>query len=1226
MPVYDTVEQAIKAIRDPPTLAEVASVILQKEHFPALVISGTTGDRGRDAVVRHGVWGEEFVLIQYSIAERWPRKVDSELARYGKDTTLPKRMLYVTNRVTSPAAVERKKANAKRSHRVDLEVLDYGWLWVRLEREFRDLAEELLNVRPRLPDRFVDAGTRREELGKRIPGFGAPLVETESHRQLQDAIAPPAPEETKPRVVLLVGAGGLGKTRAALESVPAGMPSVVLQAQQRFDRDAVGSLDPFVPGVLVVDDAHRARDLSGVRLLLDDRSWRGWLMIMTLRTGHTGDVLDRAGIGRDEVVEIAFDILNRPQAAELLAGQPYRITAPDLANHLMLLAKGSPLMLHLGAEAAVERRLSAQGQAELLRLYASRLLRPLPNPVHRDLVTIAALLGRLDLSMHLPLIRALHPAAALPDLRSHLADLSDAGLGLFLEDVFTVVPESIAPVIVLDELLRVSGSPRLRLAELRLRELDEGERAAVLPTFAAAVAYGEGQGADALRQFAVSVPSAETSSGQLGTILREARLYAPALPDDARLVLERSISLHRAALESSPHLLATAAGAARELSDISLARGLPLLLSLVAIEPPAARDDMEGPRATLSHRLERAPTSFVSAAPTDRAVAALQAVRSWLAEDASSPARQRVAIRAALMLVAVAYEWVGPSAADAMAIHLGGVRAPETAEHRAAVMGSAKFVAELISNSDGTALDELRSAYPALIHRGTGLYPPAMGPLPEWHRRTLRSATTIVRSAILSAWDRLPIGVRLRCLEVDSNLRLAARALSDPEVERFSILFAISPAGRLRSHEWSRQLQRAEEMGRALGPHQAIDVAMAALDVADAQLRPDAIGNLIGGAGAGTTRQRAGAAVARVRGEPRLQLYLGSLLAGIARGPGLPTRTLLELASDQQAAVHIPRILDLVEPRIEARLIDKLFGQPSCHGWLADHFRTSPRYDPRTRAERLLALAEATDEEHLPTVLEQFGGVDTSVSIPEDLRPRLLAQMLRAAGTADLDRRSGGNIGDAYHLVVRWGDDAWLDVIAARRDAMLDAQPGDRRLWDLISDHFTPGLHALSTAQRDRAIPRIAAWLEEPTTPPLGWRVELGLQDLIVRVGAGRPDLPRVIAEWYQGDAEARGRALRLLGPLAGREALPPVLAEILMSSDRAGDDPELMVALATPPMSWIGDLEKEYRARAERLRDAFGRGGRRLRAFAETAAAELERLADEEQARARARHEGYEL
>ncbi|HEX4110343.1 MAG TPA: hypothetical protein VHX88_19590 [Solirubrobacteraceae bacterium] len=158
-------------IRDPEVLARVASVILQREYLNELVMSGTTGDCGRDARAQKGLWGDEYVVVQYSLADRWIRQ--------GRP-----RAQALRHRPESYDAVRPKQEQALREHGVTLRVFDRGWLTLRLEREYRGVAEEHLGVRPRLPDRFVDVPTRRGELQRRVVGFAAPLVESDALRTL----------------------------------------------------------------------------------------------------------------------------------------------------------------------------------------------------------------------------------------------------------------------------------------------------------------------------------------------------------------------------------------------------------------------------------------------------------------------------------------------------------------------------------------------------------------------------------------------------------------------------------------------------------------------------------------------------------------------------------------------------------------------------------------------------------------------------------------------------------------------------------------------------------------------------------------------------------------------------------------------------------------------------------------------------------------------------------
>lgn len=437
------------------------------------------------------------------------------------------------------------------------------------------------------------------------------------------------------------------------------------------------------------------------------------------------------------------------------------------------------------------------------------------------------------------------------------------------------------------------------------------------------------------------------------------------------------------------------------------------------------------------------------------------------------------------------------------------------------------------------------------------------------------------------------------------------------------MLFHVIPAGRRRTEVWAEQRQRAVQLGRRLGVDDALDLARAALAVADGGLSPDGVGDLMGGAGEGATRAQATRVVGRLGRDAELVPLLGPFLRGVANGPGLSVSTWRRLASDADTAAYVPAVLDSLSARDAEALSALLLVQPRAHAALANHLRTSPRY-AATRAERLLDLAEATDEEHLPTVLDQFGVIQGSVGVPDTLRSRLLAQVLRAIRTAPLDRRSTGDIADTYELIVTWGDDSWLAMIAARREAMLASTSKDRYRMELIPDQLAVGLHRLSVEQRDAAIPQIATWLEQSGSGPLAWRVALGLADLLVRVGAGRPTLPGIIAEWYRRGSATRGIALGLFAGLWARNALIPVLDEILADVGAVADSGQLMAALAVPPSSWAGDLEQEYQRRADALRPGSRRGRRHARELTRLAVAHLEHLAAEERSRTHALKDSY--
>ncbi|HWH09613.1 MAG TPA: hypothetical protein VG165_00650 [Solirubrobacteraceae bacterium] len=1240
MPSYETIEQALDGLRDAQTFAELASAILI-DQFPDLVMGARTGDLGRDAKVQCGVWGTERVVVQYSLAKNWRGKIDRELGRYDDDPSLPKRMIFVTHRTATEAAQKTRVDRAAAKYSVQLRILDRGWLWPRLQGRYRRLAEEFLGLRPALPGRFLPADDRRAQLERSIPGFRAPTIETQGRREVREAVAAAVTDAERkaplgdnrrppPRVVLLEGPGGMGKTRAALDGAgegAAGLQALVLQAAQNFDREAVGALAPYEAGVVIVDDADRASDLSGVRLLLDDPAWRGWHVVMTLRPGLADETLERAGVLAAETRMVRFTGLNRPDAAQLVASPPYLITLPELAGHVVDLARGNPLMLHLAAQAIVNGDLMPGDQADLLRGYVRHMRRTLPNGLPADLVTMAALYGRLSATTDLVVVTHLHPAAALPEVRDALGRAADAGLGVFDGDVFTVTPDAIAPVLVLDELLS-SGARRLSIDDFPLDQLDNdgATRERVISSLTGAVIHGGGVGRDHLRRFVLRRHPGPVAAppGTWLPALREARIYAHALPQDARDLLEAFVRLPHDDQRAAPRVLAAAAETARELAEVSRQAGLPALLSIAALQLDDDRNALLSPRKSLAELLERSP-SYGGAWLTQRAVEALAATRAWLQRDPGAAERQRIAMRVSILLVAVAYEFVAHSPADAMAVQLGAVPAPDTTEHRDAISNAAQFAAELIATAAPDALGELRDAYPELLHREMGISPSLVNELPEALRMMIREPVEVVRRAIIDAWDRVPIGVRLRVIGADDSPGVAGRSLADPELDRFATLFGVTRAGRRQTDEWGANLQRATELGRELGPDAALDLLELALDHADVDLRLSGGGNLMQGAGAAATRAPVAKAIRRMSADARLRPFLGALLSGALNGAGMHPKTLRALAANPNTAVHVVGVLDLVEAEEERPLRTLLLAQADTHVELAYHLARCERRDAADRADVLLGLAEASSDEALAQVLEPFGLHHGSLGVPEALRGRFADQMARVARSTALNRQDPGNLSEAFSLLVTHGGDAWLDVIDKRRAAMLESEaPGYRRLWNLLPDDFNVGTGELTDEQRNRAIPRIIRWLEQTDYDAHGWRVEMGLSELLPRVAEDRPALAEALARWYREGGAARHRTLRMLDELHGQAALEAVL-DRLLAADASGEDGELIAALSTSPTGWVGDIEKEYLRRAEQFAKRTHRGTARARAFAAEAESHFRGLAEAERLNAHSRHEGYD-
>jgi len=603
-------------------------------------------------------------------------------------------------------------------------------------------------------------------------------------------------------------------------------------------------------------------------------------------------------------------------------------------------------------------------------------------------------------------------------------------------------------------------------------------------------------------------------------------------------------------------------------------------------------------------------------------VTALEVTEAWLGSEPESVERQRIASIVAMMLSATIYEWMGTSAEDAMSIQFGPVPAPETTEHRRAVRGAAQLVAALIETAHPSALGELSELYPALLHRAAGMSPMLNGPLPRWHQRTLDDAVRIVRRALLDHWDRLPMSVRLGCLQHDRHRQMTARTAADPAAERFAALLGVTRAGRGRAGQWESRMRQAHALGTERSPDQALDLSLEGLALSTDRLRPAGIHNLLVGAGQHATRAQARRAIVRMRGDPALAGFLSSLLAGIMHGPGLAPSLLNQLAGDPETAPHLAAVFDLAPAEQEQRLVDSLMAVPPSHRALADHLRTCQRLDAATRAGRLLELAEATSNEQLPQVLEQFGTIDFSVPIPLAQRPRFLVQMKRVVAVCALDHSESANLADTYAMVVGWGDDAWLEILEARRTAMLEMPEREMHRWELVPDDLTQGLHAITETQRETGLVRIVEWADDTAGQHANWRIAAGIEELLGRI-AGTTQLADALAAWYMLDAARREQALRVLSAIAGRSGIDAVLEAILTVSPE-GAHADIVAALVTPPMDWAGELDGEYARRAELLRS----GRRRSKRFSElaaTAIGELERLAGQERERIRRRREGFD-
>ena len=323
----------------------------------------------------------------------------------------------------------------------------------------REVAERLLYVSPRQPSRVLTPRQLATRLEKSIPGFGAPLVGAET---LVHAVRAFVARDADPRVLFLVGPGGVGKSRLALECAQQAESAVALNAAQQLDLEAVSEI-PIGPQpcVVLVDDAHRIEALSGLRLMLDDPRWSAVRVVCTLRPGFEPQVQASAGLSDHEVERLEVGPLGRPEIDQLLRQRPHPINSEGLRTAIIRLAQGIPLIAHLAAAGVHRGTLWRTATAPSYAAIWPTQSPGLTDPAARHLVAIVAAFGTFDADAREGVLRAIFPNRATAELRGLLNGLADCGLLMGSGLIFSVKPDRLAPVVVADVFFPEKGIPAL---------------------------------------------------------------------------------------------------------------------------------------------------------------------------------------------------------------------------------------------------------------------------------------------------------------------------------------------------------------------------------------------------------------------------------------------------------------------------------------------------------------------------------------------------------------------------------------------------------------------------------------------------------------------------------------------------------------------------------------------------------------------------------------------
>ncbi|MCA1671641.1 MAG: AAA family ATPase, partial [Actinobacteria bacterium] len=286
-----------------------------------------------------------------------------------------------------------------------------------------------------------------------MPGRNAPLVGRDDElARLRNALASAAGSSAN-RVVVVEGPGGIGKTRLVVE---AGRASTTLVARTgtALSDDKLVDVPLDAPSVLVIDDAHRSPDLSGLAAMVGDPRFAGVTVVLTVRPGLAAPTLRRAGLDHVNPTTITLGPLGRSEISEIVTA--CGVTDEAFHFHVIDIAEGNPLIAHSACEIAVQQGThSWQDTASVLRDLFKIRLRHLTTDGHEHLavaVALALLTTAQNSDQLATLADAVHGLPRDPHrLHELLTDLVDAGI--VDGRPFTLRPDALGPVIVADALV-----------------------------------------------------------------------------------------------------------------------------------------------------------------------------------------------------------------------------------------------------------------------------------------------------------------------------------------------------------------------------------------------------------------------------------------------------------------------------------------------------------------------------------------------------------------------------------------------------------------------------------------------------------------------------------------------------------------------------------------------------------------------------------------------------
>lgn len=451
--VYDTARAALQALTDDELLERVAVKVL-RARFPELRITDPSGDLNRDAFGRPFFGEHDKVVLLVSCEARWTGetgKLKRDLAKYGERPAheRPGKAIFVTNRSTKQTTHGTYKTWSRDTLGIELEIVDLNELALDLESDaLYRVAEYDLGVRPRKPRVLQPVAVFRDGQKVLLPGADAPLVGRDREMQtMRDAFAQ-ALQPGAPRIIVIEGPAGVGKTRLAVDAAHATATTLVARTGTAVSADSLVDVPLDASSIVVVDDAHRSPDLSGIAAMLGDPRFAAVKVVLTVAAGAADGVLGRSGLNRSKVVAIPLAGLDRKDIDQIVLGHGF--TSETFRSHVIEVAQGSPWLAHAACLVAAEQQaFSWNDTAELLRQLVEQRLRRagFHSDEHRAAAVALAMMttvndGR-ELATLADAVTALPPDPHRLDIL--LEDLAQAGIAA--GPPYFIHPAAAAPVL-----------------------------------------------------------------------------------------------------------------------------------------------------------------------------------------------------------------------------------------------------------------------------------------------------------------------------------------------------------------------------------------------------------------------------------------------------------------------------------------------------------------------------------------------------------------------------------------------------------------------------------------------------------------------------------------------------------------------------------------------------------------------------------------------------------